>query len=163
MKLDNYGKGIIKGLGITLKNTLRPSPTTQYPEQKLTTSKRIRGSQLVWSKEKCTGCATCARTCPQGAIRIVTHQAPPGSDRYPVDTLEVDSGYCIHCALCVEACPYNAIFIGYTYERAKYRRQELVMSKEDMGIEHEKPSGYFHPEIAKDLPQQTLLVHRGKK
>ena len=150
-------------MSVTIKNLVRPSPTTQYPEQKLTVSKRIRGTQLVWSKENCTGCATCARTCPQGAIRIVTSKPAPGSDRYPVETLEVDSGYCIHCALCVEACPYNAIFMGYTYERAKYRRQELVMSKEDMSIAHERPSGYFHPEIAAKLPQQDLLINKEKK
>lgn len=128
-------------------------------------SRRIRGTELVWNMENCTGCATCARTCPQGAIRIVTHKGEVGGDsnRYVVDTLEVDSGYCIHCALCVEACPYNAIFLGYTYERAKYRRKELVMSKEDMSIAHEKPSGYFHPEIAEKLPEQSLLVNREKK
>jgi NAD(P)H-quinone oxidoreductase subunit I len=154
------GKGILKGMSITLKNLFRPSPTVQYPEQRLQISRRIRGTQLVWSKEKCTGCATCARTCPQGVIRIVTQR---GAEKYEVDTLEVDSGYCIHCGLCVEACPYDAIFMGYNYERAKYRRGELVMSKEDMSIEHEKASGYYHPEIAAKLPEQDLLVYRGKK
>jgi NAD(P)H-quinone oxidoreductase subunit I len=163
LKLDNYGKGILKGMAVTLKNTLRPSPTTQYPEQRLNVSKRLRGTELVWSVENCTGCATCARSCPQGAIRIVTSKPAPGSDRLPVETLEIDSGYCIHCAMCVEACPYNAIFMGYTFERAKYRRQELVMSKEDMSISHEKPSAYFHPEFAKDLPKQSLLVDKEKK
>ncbi len=161
MKFDNYGKGIVKGLMVTIKNLVRPSPTTQYPEQKLTTSRRIRGTELVWSVTRCTGCATCARTCPQGAINIVTHKGE--GDMYVVDKLEVDSGYCIHCALCVEACPYDAIYMGYTYERAKYKRGELVMSKEDMSIEHEKPSGYFHPDIAQKLPEQTLLVNREKK
>ena len=163
--MNNYGLGIIKGMGVTLKNLFRASPTTQYPEQKLTVSRRIRGTELVWNAETCTGCATCARTCPQGVIRIVTHKGEVGGDpnRYVVDSLEVDSGYCIHCGLCVEACPYNAIFLGYTYERAKYRRQELVMSKEDMSISKETPSGYYHPELAEKLPKQTLLVDREKK
>ena len=80
-----------------------------------------------------------------------------------VDTFEVDSGYCIHCALCVEACPYNAIFMGYIYERAKYRRGELVMRKKTWQLNTRRPRGYFHPEIAKDLPEQTLLVYREKK
>ncbi len=146
---------------ITLKNLFRPSPTVQYPEQRLTVSRRIRGTQLVWSKTKCTGCATCARTCPQGVIRIETHKG--AENMYIVDTFEVDSGYCIHCALCVEACPYDALFLGYNYERAKYRRGDLVMSKEDMAIEHEQASGYFHPEIAEKLPAQDLLVYKEKK
>ncbi|MDP2920419.1 MAG: NADH-quinone oxidoreductase subunit I [Dehalococcoidia bacterium] len=151
------GSGIIKGMAVTLTNLFRPSPTTQYPEQRLTVSRRIRGTQLVWSMERCTGCATCARTCPQGVIRIVTHQG--AKNMYEVDTFEVDSGYCIHCALCVEACPYDAIFMGYNYERAKYRRNELVMPKSDMAIEHEQASGYYHPDIARTLPEQTLLVN----
>ncbi|MDD5189692.1 MAG: NADH-quinone oxidoreductase subunit I [Dehalococcoidales bacterium] len=165
MKFSNYGLGIIKGMGVTLKNLFRASPTTQYPEQRLTVSKRIRGTELVWSVEKCTGCATCARTCPQGVIRIVTHPGEAGGDpnRYVVETLEVDSGYCIHCGLCVEACPYNALFLGYKFERAKYRRQELVQSKEDMSISQETPSAYYHPELAGKLPKQTLLIDREKK
>ena len=155
------GKGILKGMVVTFTNLIRPSPTTQYPEQRLTVSRRIRGTELVWSKTNCTGCATCARTCPQGVIKVVTHRG--AKNMYEVETFEVDSGYCIHCALCVEACPYNALFMGYIYERAKYRRGELVMQKEDMAIEHEKASGYFHPEVAQTLPEQELLVYRGKK
>ena len=155
------GSGILKGMVVTFTNLIRPSPTTQYPEQRLTVSRRIRGTELVWNKTNCTGCATCARTCPQGVIKIITHRGT--NNMYDVDTFEVDSGYCIHCALCVEACPYNALFLGYIYERSKYRRGELVMQKEDMAIEHEKPSGYFHPEIASTLPEQELLVYRGKK
>jgi NAD(P)H-quinone oxidoreductase subunit I len=155
------GNGIISGMIITLKNLFRPSPTVQYPEQRLSVSRRIRGTQLVWSKTRCTGCATCARTCPQGVIRIATHKGD--ENMYVVDTLEVDSGYCIHCALCVEACPYDALFMGYKYERAKYRRGDLVMSKEDMAIEHEQASGYFHPDIAEKLPPQDLLIYKEKK
>ena len=155
------GRGILKGMVVTFTNLIRPSPTTQYPEQRLTVSRRIRGTELVWSKVKCTGCATCARTCPQGVIRIVTHKGE--NNMYNVDTFEVDSGYCIHCGLCVEACPYDALYLGYTYERGKYRRKNLVMSKEDMAIEQRPASGYYHPEIAKQLPEQELLVYRGKK
>ena len=155
------GKGILKGMVVTFTNLIRPSPTTQYPEERLTVSRRVRGTQLVWDKVKCTGCATCARTCPQGVIHIVTSKSE--NNMYNVDVFEVDSGYCIHCGLCIEACPYNALFMGYNYERAKYRRESLVMSKEDMAIEHEKASGYFHPEVAQSLPEQELLVYREKK
>ena len=163
--MNNYGLGIIKGMGVTLKNLFRASPTTQYPEQRLTVSRRIRGTQLVWSLDKCTGCATCARTCPQGVIHIVTHPGEVGGDpsRYVVETFDVDSGYCIHCGLCVEACPYNALFLGYKFERAKYRRGELLMSKDDMSIATEMPSAYYHPELAEKPPKQTLLVDREKK
>ena len=52
--------------------------------------------------------------------------------------------------------------MGYAYELARYRRSELVQSKEDMTLEsgEKQPSGYFYPEIAADLPKQTLLVEK---
>ena len=52
--------------------------------------------------------------------------------------------------------------MGYTYERAKYRREELVQNKEDMqaGTGDKRPSGYFYPDIAAKLPKQTLLIEK---
>jgi len=134
---------------------------SQYPEQRLNTSRRIRGNELVWSQEKCTGCATCAKTCPQSAIEIIT--SPVLEDnKYFVGKYRVDTGYCIQCGLCVEACPYQALFLGYSYERAQYRRDDLLQDQDDMMLESGKKqqSGYFYPEIAEKLPRQTLLVER---
>ena len=161
MKFERYGSGIAKGLAVTIKHLFRHPVTVQYPEQRLNTSRRIRGNELVWSKEKCTGCSTCAKTCHEGAIRIVTAVTPVG-DRYEVEKYEIDTGYCIFCGLCVESCPFNALFMGYAFERSRYRRDELVQSKEDMMLEagEKQPSGYFYPEIAAELPRQTLLLER---
>ncbi len=161
MKFERYGIGIAKGLTVTIRHLLRHPTVTQYPEQRLNTSRRIRGNELIWSQERCTGCATCAKTCPQGVIKIVT-SSNLVDNKYVVEKYEVDTGYCIQCGLCVEACPYDALFMSYTYEGAKYRRNELVQNKEDMMLEsgEKKTSGYFHPEIATELPRQTLLVER---
>ncbi len=161
MKFERYGIGIAKGLRVTIKHLFRHPITVQYPEQRLNVSRRIRGNELVWSREKCTGCATCAKTCPQGAIQITT-AVNAEENRYEVEKYEVDTGYCISCGLCVEVCPYDAVYMGYAYERSKYRRLEVVQSKEDMMLEagEKQPSGYFHPEIAAKLPRQTLLVER---
>ena len=51
--------------------------------------------------------------------------------------------------------------MGYDYERARYRRGELIMVKEDL-LESDKkqPSGYARPEVEATLPQQTLLQDR---
>ncbi len=160
MKFERYGKGLVKGLAVTIKYLLRHPITTQYPEQRLTTSRRIRGNELVWDNIKCTGCATCAKSCPQGVIHIVTAVEPKGN-RYNVERIEVDTGYCIFCGICVEACPFDALYMGYSYERAKYRRGELVQSNEKLLASVERPaSGYRHPGIAAALPQQTLLLER---
>ena len=159
MKFERYGKGIAKGLTVTIRHLFRHPVTTQYPEQRLNVSRRTRGNELVWDKEKCTGCATCSKTCPQGVIHIVTHKGE--ENNYVVDQFEVDTGYCISCGLCVEACPYEALFMGYAYERATYRRDELVQANETLLASAERqPSGYMHPEIAAELPRQTLLVER---
>jgi len=161
LKFERYGKGIAKGLTVTIRHLFRHPVTTQYPEQRLNISRRTRGNELVWSKEKCTGCGTCAKTCPQGVIEIVT-STNLLENKYEVVEYKVDTGYCISCGLCVEACPYEALFMGYAFERARYRRNELVQSKEDMMLEsgEKQPSGYFHPEIAEELPEQTLLVEK---
>jgi len=160
LKFERYGIGIAKGLTVTFRHLFRHPVTTQYPEQRLNTSRRIRGNELIWDDMKCTGCATCAKTCPQGAIEIVT-STNLVENKYVVEKYQVDTGYCIQCGLCVEACPYEALFMGYSYERAKYRRGELVQTKEMMLESPDRQaSGYMYPEIAAKLPQQTLLVER---
>ena len=160
MKFERYGIGIAKGLTVTIRHLFRHPITTQYPEQRLNTSRRIRGNELVWSQERCTGCATCAKTCPQGVIEITT-STNPVENKYAVEKYQVDTGYCISCGLCVEACPFGALYMGYAYERAKYRRGELVQTKEMMMETPDRQlSGYFYPEQAAKLPRQTLLVER---
>ena len=160
MQFERYGKGIAKGLRVTIRHLLRHPITVQYPEQRLNTSRRIRGNELIWDNIKCTGCATCAKSCPQGAILIIT-SVTPEENKYQVEKIEVDTGYCIQCGLCVEVCPFEAIYMGYAYERAKYRREEVVQTNEQLLPSAERRrSGYMYPEIAAELPRQTLLVER---
>jgi NADH-quinone oxidoreductase chain I len=159
---ERYGIGIIKGLSVTIRHLLRIPITTQYPEQRLNPSRRTRGNELIWDEKRCTGCGTCAKTCPQGSIQIIT-STQIEENKYKVEKFEVDMGYCISCGLCVEACPYDALFLGYAYERARYRRGELVLAKEALLETDKRPrSGYFHPEVAAGLPEQSLLVDRNK-
>jgi NAD(P)H-quinone oxidoreductase subunit I len=160
LKFEHYGIGMLKGMTVTFLHLLRHPTVSQFPEQRLHTSRRIRGNELIWSREKCTGCGTCAKTCPQGAIEIVT-STNTVDNKYEVEKYQVDTGYCIQCGLCVEACPYDALFMGYSYERAKYRRGDLIQKDDELLESAERPaSGYYHPEIAEKLPEQTLLIEK---
>jgi NAD(P)H-quinone oxidoreductase subunit I len=162
LKFERYGIGIAKGMALTFRHLFRSPLTVQYPEEKLVVSRRIRGNDLVWDSKKCTGCATCAKSCPQGNIEIVTHRG--SEDAYIVDKFEIDTGRCMMCGLCVEACPYDALAMGYSYERAQYKRSDLILDKEALKeSDMRRPSGYFRPNIAKKLPLQTLLIYDNKK
>ena len=160
MKFEYYGIGIIKGLTVTIRHLFRHPTVSQYPEQRLNISRRFRGNELVWNQNKCTGCGTCAKTCPQGAIKIVT-ATDTTENKYAVEKYEIDTGYCINCGLCVEACPYEALYFSHAFECARYRRGELVQDKEAMlETPERKVSGYFYPDKAEKLPEQTLLVEK---
>ncbi|MBI4288595.1 MAG: NADH-quinone oxidoreductase subunit I [Chloroflexi bacterium] len=156
------GQGILKGLALTLKHFLaRPIITVQYPEQTLVHSRRLRGCDLVWDPERCTACCTCAKSCPQGNIRIETRLRPDNTREAVV--FEIDHGRTMFCGLCVESCPFDAIHMGKASERATYSRESLVLPKEKLTISPERqPSGYFRPQFEAELPPQTLLVYGGR-
>ena len=84
--------------------------------------------------------------------------------RYKVEKWQLAGGQCIYCGLCVEACPFDALYMGYEYERSSYRLAEQTLQKEDLLTpEKRRASAYAHPEMARDLPEQTLLIDRDKR
>jgi len=151
-------------MALTLKHLVARAPvTTQYPEERLVNSKRLRGYEIIWVSYNCTGCATCAKSCPQGNIEIRTSRRLD-ENRFEVEAFTIDHGRCMFCGLCVESCPFNALYMGRGYEHATYFRNELVLDKEKLAMSAERqPSGYFRPEIEETLPRQTLLIYGERK
>ena len=147
-----YGIGIAKGMLVTLINLVRKPVTTQYPEERLPQHPRFRGENFVWYEERCTGCASCAKYCPLGIIKIVTSPSSNQSDegeRYTVDVFDIDVARCMVCGLCVEACPYDALHMGSGFELAKETRLDLVLPMDELKRAPKKPSAWFRPQIEK--------------
>ena len=145
-----YGFGILKSLSVTLRNFGRKPVTVQYPEERSEQSPRFRGQEFTWYVDRCTGCASCAKYCPLGIIRIVTdpdsgNEEDGGS--YRVDVFDIDQGRCMYCGLCVEACPFDALHMGTSFESATYRREDLVITAEDLIKQDKHPSSWFRPQL----------------
>jgi NADH-quinone oxidoreductase subunit I len=182
------GQGLLKGLGVTMKNFVRSSHTVQYPDRRVWLLKaakhagvnpikfitsnpreglkalmfmgsipvrieqatRFRGNEFTWFEDRCTGCASCAKYCPLGIIKIVTH--PGGIDvqegeSYGIDVFDIDTGRCMFCGLCVEACPYDALHMGSQFERGNYERQNLVIDVDQLRSNLKRPSSWYRPQF----------------
>ena len=145
-----YGLGLAKGLMVTMKNFIRPPFTVQYPEERLPQHPRFRGEEFVWYDERCTGCASCAKYCPLGIIKIVTSPSETAvleGDKYDIEVFDIDIGRCMFCGLCVEACPYDALFMGSGFERGRYQRKDLVISVDELRQAVKRPRTWFRPQL----------------
>ena len=145
-----YGLGIIKGLLLTMKVFIRKPFTVQYPEQRLDQHPRFRGEEFVWYEERCTGCASCAKYCPLGIIKIVTKpgdKRPEEGGLYDIDVFDIDIGRCMFCGLCVEACPYDALFMGSGFQEAQPHRDDLIIDVERLRSAEKRPSTWFRPQL----------------
>ncbi len=186
-----YGLGMVKGLGVTMKNLVLPSrrfTLHQYPDRRiglpglakregtnvfafaltqpgralkalvglesvpdrLPQHPRFRGEEFSWYEQRCTGCASCAKYCPLGIIRIVT--SPSGDamqegENYSIDVFDIDIGRCMFCGLCVEACPYDALHMGSGFEEGQYRRDDLVIDVERLKQAPKHPSTWYRPQL----------------
>lgn len=112
---------------------------------------RFRGEEFTWYEQRCTGCASCAKYCPLGIIRIVTSESGEQvqeGQKYHLDVFDIDIGRCMFCGLCVEACPYDALHMGSGFEEGQYRRDSLVIEKDRLVAEPKRPSTWFRPQHA---------------
>ena len=131
-------------------------------EDRLPQHPRFRGEEFSWYEDRCTGCASCAKYCPLGIIRIVTHpsgEAMQEGDKYAIDVFDIDMGRCMFCGLCVEACPYDAIHMGSGFEEGTYRRSDLVVDVDRLRSAPKRPSTWFRPQ----LESKGFDPHKGQE
>lgn len=115
-----WGKGLLNGLRISMRNMLRGPITVKYPYERLEIPERARWAVMPKYDEagnhKCTACMTCVRVCPD---HILDLEFTAGEDKSKhIDCFRYELGACMMCGLCVEACPFDAIKMGHDYELA---------------------------------------------
>ena len=145
-----YGVAMAKGLLVTLKNLAKKPFTIQYPEERVKQHPRFRGEEFVWYEERCTGCASCAKYCPLGIIKIVTspsNTAPAEGDKFLLEVFDIEIQRCMFCGLCVEACPYDALFMGSGFEQGGYSRKDMVITIDQLRQADKRPSTWFRPQL----------------
>jgi len=126
---------ILKGLGVTLQNALRPSVTRNYPAVRTHIFPRFRG-RLVHKRDedgrpKCTACLRCEKICPTTAIRDLTGDEKKGRERR-VRTYLWAADRCLYCNLCVEDCPFDAIRLSQEYCTVGETREQTHFHLEDL-------------------------------
>ena len=113
-------------------------------------SQRFRGNEFTFFEERCTVCASCAKYCPLGIIKIVTDTSGVNyqeGQSYDIEVFDIDMGRCMYCGLCVEACPYDALHMGSGFEEGQYKRDDLVIDVNRLKKADKKPSTWFRPQL----------------
>lgn len=118
-----FGKGLLKGLSITIRRLYGPNLTEYYPEVKPVLPVRTRSS-LALDPEKCISCGLCANACPNQVINLSSEKDEQNKKR--LKTYQMNMGRCLLCGLCTEVCPTKALTLCQVYENAVYHREELL-------------------------------------
>ena len=106
---------IVKGMGFTLREMLRPRFTIQFPEQKFPDHAATKGQPVLAQNEdgsiRCVSCGLCEFVCPARAITIDPGETSDPIQREPQE-FKIDMLRCILCGMCEEACPEEAILMS---------------------------------------------------
>jgi 2-oxoacid:acceptor oxidoreductase delta subunit (pyruvate/2-ketoisovalerate family) len=69
-----------------------------------------RNTHPVVDKEKCIGCGTCVKFCPEAVIKVVSSKKKVLS-KIEKGTAEIDYYFCKGCGVCAQVCPVKAILM----------------------------------------------------
>ncbi|HEX3015162.1 MAG TPA: NADH-quinone oxidoreductase subunit I [Desulfobacteria bacterium] len=118
-----FGKGLVKGLGITLDASFKKKLTEMYPEVKPDLPPRTRSSMAL-NVPKCIACGICQTSCPNKVITISSQKNE--NNKKVLTGYTMNTGRCLFCGLCTEACPTKALHTTTDFENAVYNKEDLI-------------------------------------
>src|SRR5690606_5826387 len=155
-------RGIVKGMGTTLRMLFREKSTIEYPDKKKPRSARFRGLHELRrydnGLEMCIGCELCQAACPAAAITVMAAENDPENPHSPGEryayVYERDMRRCILCGLCGKACPTEALPLTQELELADFAREALIYGRDR--LVSKVPSTYR-------VPEHVYPEYRGRK
>jgi NADH-quinone oxidoreductase subunit I len=118
-----FGKGLISGLGITMRHLFNKKVTEFYPEQMPSLPPRTRSSMSL-DVPKCISCGLCANACPNSVIKLSS--VKDENNKKVLKEYVMDTGRCLFCGMCTEACPTKALVTTVDFENAAYSKEDLT-------------------------------------
>ncbi|MBI5497681.1 MAG: 4Fe-4S binding protein [Deltaproteobacteria bacterium] len=131
---------MLRAMGETMRNVIRPPVTMLHPFQKRTRPPRARATFALLhnehGEEACIGCLMCENICPSQVISIKAlgkKESPvTGKKRGYIEDFTLNLQACIFCELCVQVCPEDAITMCRTQEIPGFSREDLVLTKDKL-------------------------------
>ncbi len=164
--MSSFGRGIFKGMAVTLKNFAlsyvdgnrkERLPTVQYPEEGDTVMEFSRNLPfLVYDGEneiegmRCVACQICERECPPACIYIVKEKDENGKFVKRPKVFDLDASVCMGCQICVEACPFDAIVMDSEFELSSEDRFDGLLYHRDQLLKSNDYYHEIHPDEARE-------------
>lgn len=158
-----FGKGLIKGLQITMKEFWAPKFTVQYPEQQHPVPDRFHG-KFELEPDTCIACGLCVNACPNKVISLKKEKV--GKKQYLTE-YRMDIQYCLFCGLCVEACNKDALRFTKVFNMCQYHFDNipLVLVKREappQPVEEEEPAAKTAPKAGAGAAKAKKEAAAGK-
>lgn len=158
-----FGKGLLKGLQITMREFWTPKFTVQYPEQQHPVPERFHGKFKI-DPDACISCGLCVNACPNKVISLKKEKV--GKKQYLTE-YRMDIQYCLFCGLCVESCNKDALKFTQDFKMCQYHydRIPLMLVKREappQPVEEEEPADKAEPKAGAKAAKAKKEVAAGK-
>jgi len=118
-----FGKGLLQGLGITIKHMVGPKITEFYPNEMPNLPSRVRSSMGL-DREKCIACNMCVMVCPNLVIKLTSEKDE--NNKKVLKSYYMDVGRCLFCGMCTEVCPTKALTVTQEFENSCFEAQDVL-------------------------------------